>query len=163
MLPPKETQRLLMKHRLLNNDTQSKMLELLRLRVAQIHHRAAAVKRLSAQFVKQGELTERLQQLPRWASSSLFNDEERAALALCEKITFDPIHPLPGYLLREVLPYFNPIAIINLTLAIVAVNDWHFLSNPSTIMSVYFSGLSPEVSQIRKAAKTYIPDHNGER
>lgn len=76
-----------------------------------------------------GETKRRLTELETWVTSSLFDESERAALALCEKITVDSAHPIPEHLIQEARHYFTKGAIVSLTLAIIAVNDWNLLSS----------------------------------
>jgi AhpD family alkylhydroperoxidase len=104
-----------------------RLLELVRLRVAQIHQSPISIEMHLEGLRVRGETEERLQQLETWATSGLFDGRERAALTLCEKITSDESDSLPDYLIQETRHYFNKGTLIKLTLAIMAVNDWHFL------------------------------------
>lgn len=106
------------------------LLDLVRLRVAQIHQCPVSIAMHSEELSAKGETKERLDQLETWGTSSAFDGKERAALALCEKITLDPAPVLPEYLIRETRHYFTKAAIVNLTIAIIAVNDWNLLRCP---------------------------------
>ena len=101
------------------------LLELVRLRMAEIHDCPDAMRRHREQLERMGETDERLQHVSIWESSDLFNAQERAALAFCEKITVDPGNPLPQCLVEEMLHHFTKSETVSLTLAILSVNEWH--------------------------------------
>jgi len=105
-----------------------KLLELVRLRAAQIHHYASPVARSSheLELEEKGETADRLAELPDWETSSAFDDREKAALTLCDQISHDPEQALPEGLVRETLRHFTKAQMVRLTVAILAVNDWHF-------------------------------------
>ncbi len=105
----------------------SNLLELVRLRVAQIHQCPVSIENHMEELRAKGETNNRLDQVATWGTSSLFDENERAALALCEKITVDPASPLLDCLIQEMRHYFTKAQIVSLTLAIIAVNDWNFL------------------------------------
>ena len=106
------------------------LLDLVRLRVAQIHQCPISIALHLEDLQASGESQRRLDHLENWGASPLFDNGERAALALCEKITLDPARPLPDYLIREMRHYFTKEAIVSLTLTIIAVNDWNLLGCP---------------------------------
>ncbi len=101
------------------------LLELVCLRVAEIHGSLDAVEKHREQLEKMGETDERLLCVCIWESSDLFDAQERAALAFCEKITVDPGDPLPQCLIEEMLHHFTESETVSLTLAILSVNEWH--------------------------------------
>jgi AhpD family alkylhydroperoxidase len=102
-----------------------KLLELVSLRVAQIHHCAESIQYHSRKLKAEGETPTRLAHLGDWEACDLFDRQERAALRLCEKITLDPAQPHPDFLIQEMRHYFTKAEILSLTLAIMAVNDWN--------------------------------------
>ncbi len=73
-----------------------------------------------------GETERRLQHLETWGTSELFHVRERAALEYCEKITLNPAQPLLDSLIQKMRQYFTKAALVSLTLAIMAVNDWMY-------------------------------------
>ena len=107
-----------------------KLLELMALRVAQIHQCLPSIQIHMEKLRSMGETERRLQHLETWATSELFDVQERAALAFCEKITLNPAQPLLDSLIQEMRHYFTKAAIVSLTLAIMAVNDWVFMGGP---------------------------------
>ncbi|MDD5261261.1 MAG: carboxymuconolactone decarboxylase family protein [Methylacidiphilales bacterium] len=104
-----------------------KLLELLRLRVAQIRQCPISIITHQEELKARGETNKRLSQLETWATSDLFDSQERAALAFCEKITMDTATPQYEDLIQEMRNYFTKMQVVALTLAIIAVNDLNIL------------------------------------
>ena len=104
-----------------------KLLELVSLRVAQMHHSLGPMEIHAERLRSMGEREQQLEELETWATSTHFNARDRAALNLCEKITLHPAQPLSELVIQEMRRHFTKEAIINLTLAILAVNDWNNL------------------------------------
>jgi alkylhydroperoxidase family enzyme len=103
----------------------SEVLELVRARVAQIHQCTESLACHTTILKARGDGA-RLDELETWQTSTLFTDEERAALALCERITLNQAEPLPDSLLEDMHRYFTNNAIVGVTMAIVAAADWNF-------------------------------------
>jgi AhpD family alkylhydroperoxidase len=101
------------------------VLELVRARVAQIHQCPESLACHTAILKARGDGA-RLDKLEAWQTSTLFTDAERAALALCERITLNQAESLPDSLLQEMHRYFTNEGIIGVTMAIVAAADWNF-------------------------------------
>jgi alkylhydroperoxidase family enzyme len=101
------------------------VLELARARVAQIHQCPESLAHHTAVLKARGDGA-RLDELETWHTSTLFTDAQRAALALCERLTLDPAEPLPDSLLQEMHRYFTNDGIISVTMAIMAAIDWNF-------------------------------------
>jgi len=102
------------------------LLELLRLRVAQMNHCEAGLYCHTTILRAQGTDETRLEQLETWETSDAFDGQERAAFALCDQMLKKADDPLPGLLIQELRHYFTKEAIISLTLAVMAANDWNF-------------------------------------
>jgi len=111
----------------------SRLLELVRLRVATIHCCAESIAHHAEILHSRGESIQ-LDELETWKTSSLFDGPERAALALCEQIALDPAEPLPDFLIQEMRHHFTKEAIVSLTMAIMAANDWNFPHGPSDLV-----------------------------
>ena len=103
-----------------------RLLELVSLRVSQIHQCQDSIHSHRETLRSMGETKEQLEELETWETSTHFSGGERAALTLCEKITLNPSEPLPDVLIRRMRNYFTKESIINLTLTIMAVNDWSY-------------------------------------
>jgi alkylhydroperoxidase family enzyme len=107
------------------------LLNLVRLRIAQIHRYPIGMEKHRLDLETQGESNERLDQLTVWRESSLFSDPERAALALGESVSLDPIDSIPKQLVEEARRHFDKEQMISLLVAIMAVNDWNYLCTSS--------------------------------
>lgn len=106
----------------------STLLDLIRLRVAQIHQQPLCIKTHADDLRAQNVPEERIDQLSHWQKSPLFTKKERAALALSESISLDAKKPMSASLLMKAKRHFNKKQMIALTLAIMAVNDWNYLA-----------------------------------
>ena len=104
-----------------------RLLELVRLRVAQICDCKLCIDHHTETLKAQGESRERLEKLKTWRESALYNNRERTALAVGEALGSDPPKPLAKDVVFDARAYFNDAEILQLTLTIFAVNDWNHL------------------------------------
>jgi AhpD family alkylhydroperoxidase len=72
-----------------------------------------------------GETEQRLYLLPLWREAPFYTDRERAALAWTEAVTEVEI---PDAVYREALAHFTEQELVELTMAVVAINGWNRLS-----------------------------------
>ncbi len=104
------------------------LLHLLKLRVSQINGCAYCIDMHSKDLRAAGETEQRLYLLDAWREAPFYTDRERAALAWAEAVTL----VTEGHVLDEVYEQarsqFSEEELINLTLAIVAINGWNRLS-----------------------------------
>jgi AhpD family alkylhydroperoxidase len=108
-------------------DWNPRLLDLIRLRVAQIHGCKWCERAHAKKLKARGETEARLRLLKDWRQKPIFSDREEAALNLAEALTRNPIRNVPGDVVRTVLLFFNESQILCLILAILAANDWHYL------------------------------------
>jgi AhpD family alkylhydroperoxidase len=108
-------------------DWNPRLLDLIRLRVAQIHGCKWCERAHTKKLKDRGETGARLRLLKDWRQRPIFNDREEAALNLAEALTRNPISNVPGDVVRTVLLFFNESQMLCLILAILAANDWHYL------------------------------------
>ncbi|MDE3134482.1 MAG: carboxymuconolactone decarboxylase family protein [Acidobacteriota bacterium] len=80
-----------------------------------------------------GESEERLAMIPAWDESPLFDDRERAALALTEAMTLISDNHVPDELWEDVSGHFDEHELAQLVLAITAINAWNRLSISSRL------------------------------
>lgn len=106
---------------------ESKLLELVRLRVAQICDCRLCTDVHKETLKALGESDERIRRLRSWRESSLYNDRERTALAVSEALGSNPPQPVSKDTVRKARAHFNDAEILQLTLTIFAVNDWTHL------------------------------------
>jgi len=100
---------------------------MVRLRVAQICNCQLCMDSHIQALKILGESSERIRQLSSWRESLLYTDRERAALAVSEALGENPPKPVSKSVVRDVRVHFNEAEIVQLALAIFAVNDWNHL------------------------------------
>jgi AhpD family alkylhydroperoxidase len=103
--------------------------DLVRLRVAQIHECKWSMHEQTKKLRARGERSFRLGLLKEWRTQMIFSDREKAALNLAEAITRYSIGAVPDQVIRVVCLIFSEREMICLVLAILAINDWHYLSS----------------------------------
>ena len=74
-----------------------------------------------------GETEQRLYTLSAWREASFFTERERAALAWTEALTSIVETHVPDDLYGAVRNHFTEKELVNLALAIVAINGWNRL------------------------------------
>lgn len=99
------------------------MLELIKLRVSQINQCAFCVDKHSKDALNKGEKVERLISLSAWKDTPIYTDHERAALKFAEMLTAGG--PLTDQDYDAVEAFFSGSDLVNLTIAINAINSWN--------------------------------------
>ncbi|MGH9416912.1 MAG: carboxymuconolactone decarboxylase family protein [Terriglobales bacterium] len=102
--------------------------ELVKLRCSQINGCAYCVDLHARDARKLGETNRRLDAVAVWRESNLFSAEERAALAWAEAVTLISHDHVPDDVFEWVGKYFSGRALVELTMAIVAINGWNRLA-----------------------------------
>ncbi|GGZ04088.1 carboxymuconolactone decarboxylase family protein [Shewanella fodinae] len=97
--------------------------ELVKLRVSQINQCAFCIDMHSKDALKMGEKPERIWGLSAWKDMPFYSDAERVALALAEQLTAG--QPVEDEAYQLTLNTFGDKAMVNLTLAINAINSWN--------------------------------------
>ncbi|RPG30422.1 MAG: carboxymuconolactone decarboxylase family protein [Muricauda sp. TMED12] len=101
-----------------------KLLELIRLRVAQKNGCAYCVDMHHKELKHLGETDLRLSSLCVWKETPYFTEKEEAALTLTDALTKLSRDPLPEETFDALTPHFNKEEICYLTLAISQINTW---------------------------------------
>jgi AhpD family alkylhydroperoxidase len=104
------------------------LMELVRLRASQINGCAYCIDMHTKDARAAGETEQRLYCLSTWRESPFYSDRERAALAWTEAITLISRDQAPDEVYDEVIQRFSEEELVNLTLAIVAINGWNRLA-----------------------------------
>jgi AhpD family alkylhydroperoxidase len=104
------------------------LLELVRLRASQINGCAFCIDMHTKDARAAGETEQRLYCLSVWRETPFYSDRERAALAWTEAITLISEDHAPDDVYNEVIKRFSEEELVNLTLAIVAINGWNRLA-----------------------------------
>ena len=75
-----------------------------------------------------GETEQRLYLLNAWREAPFYTERERAALAWTESLTLVSENHVPDEVYAEVRQQFSEEELVNLSLAVVAINGWNRLA-----------------------------------
>lgn len=103
------------------------LLELVKVRASQINSCAFCLHMHMRDARKAGELQERLDLLAAWREAPLFTDRERAALAWTEAVTCVADTHIPDDVYETARAVFAEHEMVDLTMAVVAINGWNRL------------------------------------
>jgi AhpD family alkylhydroperoxidase len=104
------------------------LLDLVKLRASQINGCAYCVDLHASDLRKKGETERRLYALPVWREAPFFTPRERAALAWTESLTLLAQTQAPDADFEAVREHFSERELVDLTVAIGAINTWNRLS-----------------------------------
>jgi AhpD family alkylhydroperoxidase len=104
------------------------LLELVRIRASQINRCAFCLDMHTIDARAAGETEQRLYAVAAWEEAPFFTPRERAALAWAEAVTRLADGPVPESLYRATREQFSEKEIVDLTLAIIAINGWNRLA-----------------------------------
>lgn len=104
------------------------LLELVRLRASYINGCAFCVDKHTQDAACAGETAQRLHAVPVWRETPFFSPRERAALAWTETITEISHAGVSDAAYADARATFEEADLVNLTLAIVAINGWNRLA-----------------------------------
>ncbi|HEX8730837.1 MAG TPA: carboxymuconolactone decarboxylase family protein [Ktedonobacterales bacterium] len=104
---------------------EASLLDLVKLRASQINGCAYCVDMHYLDARAAGETEQRLSAVVVWQETPFFTERERAALLWTEKLTLISIDHVPDEVFEQVRPHFTEEELVNLTLAIVAINGWN--------------------------------------
>ena len=107
-----------------------KLLELVKMRASQINGCAYCLDMHSKDARAAGETEQRLYVLNAWRESPFYSERERAALAWTEALTRIADNDVPDELYEEVRKQFSEKELVDLSLAIIAINGWNRLAIP---------------------------------
>lgn len=105
-----------------------KLLELIKIRASQINGCAHCLEMHTKDALALGENDKRIYLLSAWRETPFYSERERAALAWCESLTNLSQTGTPDEVYLEVEKLFTSTEIVELTLAIVAINSWNRLA-----------------------------------
>lgn len=107
---------------------ESSLLELVKLRASQINGCIYCVDMHTKDARAQGEQEQRLYALVGWEETPFFTERERAALAWTEAVTKIGEGHVPDSVYELARRHFSGKELVDLTLAIVAINGWNRLA-----------------------------------
>lgn len=111
--------------RIAHSDLEKSLVELVRIRVSQINGCAYCLDRHVAEARRSGESERRIALLQAWRDTSIFSARERAAIEWAEALTLIAEGHVPDAAWDAVKDAFAPPQLVDLTLAINAVNAWN--------------------------------------
>src|ERR1044072_8655983 len=107
---------------------EASLLELIKMRASQINGCAFCLDMHSKDARAAGETEQRLYLLNAWPAPPCYTDRERAALAWTEAPTLVADDQVPDEVYEEVSQHFSEKELVDLSLAVVAINGWNRLA-----------------------------------
>ena len=107
---------------------ESKLLELVRMRASQINGCAFCIDMHSKDARAEGETEQRLYGLSAWRETPFYTERERAALEWTEAVTLVSHDHVPDDVFERARQHFSEGELVNLTLAVIAINGWNRLA-----------------------------------
>ena len=101
------------------------LIELVKVRASQINGCAFCLDMHTKDARANGESEQRLYALNAWRETPFFTDRERAALAWTEALTLISENHAPDEVYEQARERFTEEELVNLTMAIVAINGWN--------------------------------------
>src|SRR5690242_7367125 len=111
-----------------NSEVEQSLINLIDFRVSQINGCAYCLDMHSKDLRAAGETEQRLYLLDAWRESPMYTDRERAALEWAEAVTLITQGHVPDEVYERVRAQFSEEELINLTMAVVAINSWNRLN-----------------------------------
>jgi AhpD family alkylhydroperoxidase len=106
------------------------LVKLVKLRASQINGCAFCMDMHSREARAEGESEQRLTLLSAWRETPLFTGREQAALAWTEALTRIGVEAVSDELFRTARQEFSESELVELTLAVIAINGWNRLAIP---------------------------------
>ncbi len=118
------------------------LIELVKLRASQINGCAYCIDMHTKDARTRGESEQRLYGISAWREAPFYSERERAALAWTEAVTLISKDQVPDEIYEHAREYFSEKELVDLTLAVIAINSWNRLA-----------------ISFRTPAGSYQPDH----
>jgi AhpD family alkylhydroperoxidase len=104
------------------------LLALVKLRASQLNGCGYCIDMHAKDARAEGETEQRLYLLDAWREAPMYSARERAALEWTEAVTLVREGHVPDDVYHAVREHFSEAELVNLTLAVVAINGWNRLS-----------------------------------
>ncbi|TDU87647.1 AhpD family alkylhydroperoxidase [Kribbella voronezhensis] len=101
------------------------VLKLVKIRASMTNGCAFCIDMHTEQALKRGETTRRLMGLAAWYESTLYDERERAALALTDAVTTLGEHGVPDDVWDDAVKHWGEEGTADLLLAIATINVWN--------------------------------------
>lgn len=102
--------------------------ELVKIRTSQINGCAYCLDMHTKDALKAGETEQRIYALSAWRETPFFTERERAALDWTEAVTVISQNGIPDSLYESVHKQFSEKEMVDLTMAVIAINGWNRLA-----------------------------------
>jgi AhpD family alkylhydroperoxidase len=110
-----------------NSGLEHSLLELVKMRASQMNGCAYCLDMHTKDALAAGETAQRLFLLDAWRETSLYSERERAALEWTESLTRVSENHVPDAIYALAREQFSEEELVNLSLAVVAINGWNRL------------------------------------
>ncbi len=117
-----------LEHYVRHSGLEPSLLELVKTRASQINGCAFCLDMHTKDARAAGETEQRLHTLSAWHETPFFTDRERAALAWTEAVTRVADTHVPDDVYEQARKHFSEKELVDLTLAVVAINGWNRLA-----------------------------------
>ena len=107
---------------------EASLLELVKMRASQLNGCAFCLDMHTKELRADGKSEQKLYLLSAWRESPFYTDRERAALAWTEALTLVAEGHVPDEVYEEVREHFSEKELVDLSLAVVAINGWNRLA-----------------------------------
>lgn len=104
------------------------LLELVKYRASQMNGCGYCMDMHTKDARSKGETEQRLYCLSAWRETPFYTQRERAALAWTEAVTLLAQRQVPDDIYEDARRHFSELELVNLTMAIVAINGWNRLA-----------------------------------
>jgi AhpD family alkylhydroperoxidase len=104
------------------------LLELVKIRASQINGCAFCIDMHTKDARAMGETEQRIFGLSAWQETPFYSDRERAALTWTEAVTLISENHVPDAVYNAVREHFAEKELVDLTLAVIAINGWNRLA-----------------------------------
>jgi AhpD family alkylhydroperoxidase len=111
-----------------NSGLEHSLLHLNKLRASYLNACAYCVDMHTKDARAEGETEQRLYAVPLWRETPFFTPRERAALAWTEAVTEIGRTHVPDDVYTEARAHFTELEMVNLTMAVIAINGWNRLA-----------------------------------
>ncbi len=119
---------------------EASLIDLIKLRASQINGCAYCIDMHTKDARARGESEQRLYELVAWRETPFYTERERAALAWTEAVTLIAGSQVPDEVYEQARQQFTEQELVNLTLALVAINGWNrFAISFRTVPGTYQS------------------------
>lgn len=130
------------------------LLELVKVRASQINGCAYCLDMHTRDARAAGEKEQRLYAVAAWHEVPFFSERERAALAWTDAVTLVGQTRVPDEVYQQARQYFDEKGLVDLTIAVVAINGWNRLAVAfRTVPGSYQPAASPERAEGKSAAE----------